>query len=142
MVPFAPGCTVADSATVRYCNTQSVGTEPRWTELLTVVPFKNQVTMAPETQLRQRMSALLSPLKSATPAIIQSKGTVPRPEEPMTLAAFMSQIAAAPEPLWRQRRSALVSPLKSREGIDMNVSKLLAGDRVMARRVPPARSMP
>src|SRR5581483_7420842 len=69
--------------------------------------------------LRQSMSTLPSPLKSATPAIFQlASGRIAAPFDIMAvlvliMAPFISQIASAPLALCRHRISAFPLPLKS-----------------------------
>src|SRR5579862_6805735 len=62
--------------------------------------------------LRHRMSALPSPLKSPTPAICQSLVTTPSEAVLVTVSSFISHMSTSPEVL-RHRMSALRLPLNS-----------------------------
>src|SRR3974377_845158 len=94
---------------------QLEGTMPRsWPGKVSAPEFEFQIATSPFVALRQRMSALPSPLKSPTPWICQLEGTkafksIPvKPPEP-----FEFQIATSPFVAFRHRMSALPSPLKS-----------------------------
>src|SRR5262249_57444712 len=65
---------------------------------------------------RHRMSALPSPLKSPTPAMVQSLDTVLTMPPPLMVVPFSSHRPRAPE-VWRHRMSAVPSPLKSRSTV-------------------------
>src|SRR2546421_649960 len=71
----------------------------------------SQMARAPEL-FCQRMSGLLSPLKSPEPAIFQEVATDGRKMLLPKVVSFMSQRAREPE-VFCQRTSALPSPLKS-----------------------------
>ena len=75
------------------------------------MPFISQIEALPSV-LRHRMSALPSPLKSPTPAIVQLVGTTPSPPPLACVRPFISQIEALPSVL-RHRMSLLPSALKS-----------------------------
>src|SRR5262245_3381081 len=78
----------------------------------TTDPFISQIAVAPDDELRQRMSALASPLKSAVPATVHSGSRVAIAAPPTSCDPFMSQYARRPV-LCRHSTSALPSPLKS-----------------------------
>src|SRR3546814_5387138 len=70
------------------------------------------MTLVPLLVLRQRMSALASPLKSPTPAIFQS--CPPTPVTTWPVVEFPErQIVLYPVTVLRHRMSALPSPSKS-----------------------------
>src|SRR6516162_58551 len=92
---------------------QGLGAEPGEPPPITDAPFKNQSTTCPVLGLNQRMSLLLSPLKSPVSAIVHGLPAEPGEPPPITEVPLRSQITASPVAPLSQRMSLIPSPLKS-----------------------------
>jgi hypothetical protein len=82
-------------------------------------------------ELRQKMSAFPSPLKSPTMAGSHGGATVVT-VRPLYVVPFMIQIELRPEATLRQRMSALPSPLKSAELIGRQLRSGMVAARTAA----------
>src|SRR5437667_2609913 len=91
----------------------AVGTVPKLTVDVRVVPFMSQITRWPVELFCQRMSGLPSPLKSLEPAMLHDVATNPKLTAEVRAVQFMTQIRRWPGELFCQRMSALLSALKS-----------------------------
>ena len=82
------------SAFIPWINHGGSLAEPGEPPPITVAPFNSQITTCPVLKLYQRMSLLLSPLKSPVSTIVQGLAAEPGEPPPIIDVPFISQISA------------------------------------------------